>query len=102
MYITFQNDIDTIYQPRARQELGAGVFDKLPPNVKTAVVNAIYRGDLGPKTKDYMKNNVWNKVSIEYLDHEGYKNASKNKMNGIVPRMNWNAKQFDSMIKKDK
>ncbi|VDI76518.1 Hypothetical predicted protein [Mytilus galloprovincialis] len=95
----FNHDVDKIYQPRARNKLGANVFDKLPANVKTAVVNAQYRGDLGPKTIGYMKNGEWNKVSTEYLNHNGNKNASKNKMNGIVQRMNWNAKQFDSMSK---
>ncbi|XP_052083563.1 serine/arginine repetitive matrix protein 1-like [Mytilus californianus] len=95
----FNHDVDKIYQPKARNRLGANVFDKLPSNVKTAVVNAQYRGDLGPKTVGYIQKGEWNKVSTEYLDHKGYKNASKNNMNGIVQRMNWNAKQFDSMTK---
>ena len=75
------------------------MYDMLPNKVKTAVVNALYRGDIGPNTKKLMEDKNWCEVSTEYLNHGGYKAAPKNKPNGIKERMNWNAMQFDCMIK---
>lgn len=84
---------------RAKKKIGPGVYDKLPANVQTAVVTAVYRGDLGPKTATLIRNGEWKKVSTEYLNHGGYKNAKKNNMMGIRRRMNWVAEQFDTMVK---
>ncbi|XP_053381908.1 uncharacterized protein LOC128549334 [Mercenaria mercenaria] len=95
----FNHDVDNIYEPRARNKVGKDVYDKLPSNVKTAVVNAVYRGDLGPKTTDLIKQGKWNEVGKEYLDHNQYKNAEELGISGVKTRMDWNKKQFDTMIK---
>ncbi|XP_053382998.1 uncharacterized protein LOC123540755 isoform X2 [Mercenaria mercenaria] len=95
----FDHDIDNIYEPRARNKVGKDVYDKLPSNVKTALVNAVYRGDLGPKTTNLIKQGKWDKVGKEYLDHEQYRNADKLGIPGVKTRMDWNKKQFDTMIK---
>lgn len=84
---------------RAKDFIGASTYNSLPKNVQTAVVTAVYRGDLGPKTRTLIKNGEWSKVSTEYLNHGDYKNAEKNKMMGIRRRMNWVADQFDTMVK---
>ncbi|XP_053382415.1 uncharacterized protein LOC128549538 [Mercenaria mercenaria] len=98
----FNHDVDNIYEPRARNKVGKDVYDKLPSNVKAAVVNAVYRGDLGPKATNLIKQGKWKEVGKEYLDHNQYKNADKLGIPGIKTRMDWNKKQFDTMIKQEK
>ena len=95
----FQHDINNIYEPRAKNKIGKDVYDKLPSNVKTAVVNAVYRGDLGPKTAKLIKEGNWKEVGKEYLNHKQYKNADKLGIPGVKTRMDWNKEQFDTMIK---
>ncbi|XP_053382412.1 nucleolar protein dao-5-like isoform X2 [Mercenaria mercenaria] len=97
----FNHDVDNIYEPRARNKVGKDVYDKLPSNVKAAVVNAVYRGDLGPKTTNLIKQGKWKEVGKEYLDHNQYKNADKLGIPGVKTRMDWNKEQFDTMIKQE-
>ena len=65
--------------------------------MKIAIINAVYRGDIGTKTAQLIKNKDWCKVADEYLNHNGYKNCVANGMSGIKKRMDWNAEQFRSM-----
>jgi len=69
-------------------------YEKLPISTKQALINACYRGELGteksPKTLKLMRAGKWKKASVEYLDHEEYKDGGDN----IRSRMQWNSKQF--------
>ncbi|CAG2254878.1 unnamed protein product [Mytilus edulis] len=84
---------------RAKSRLGDSVYDSLPPNVKSAVISAVYRGDLGPKTANLMKAGKWRDVGVEYLNHQQYKKAQELGIIGVRTRMNWNVEQFNTMIK---
>ncbi|XP_053404966.1 uncharacterized protein LOC128558779 [Mercenaria mercenaria] len=95
----FHHDIDNIYIPRAERKIGKKLFGGLTMNVKTAIVNAFYRGDIGPKTIALIKQEKWAEAAVEYLNHNGYKNAKKNGMSGIIPRMKCNAEQFKKVNK---
>lgn len=70
---------------------------------QAAIMNAKYRGDLGPRTIDRINEGNWNAAADEYLDHAEYKDT-KYKIDhnlptdkaGIVPRMEHNAEVFRS------
>ncbi|XP_063423216.1 uncharacterized protein LOC134707423 [Mytilus trossulus] len=94
----FDHDI-TEHVNRAKSRLGDSVYNSLPPNVKSAVISAVYRGDLGPKTANLMKAGKWQDVGVEYLNHQQYKNAKELGIIGVRTRMNWNVEQFNTMIK---
>lgn len=83
----------------AQLRLGTDLYNSFPANVKSAIISAIYRGDLGPKTMNLIKDQKWKDVSVEYLNHKQYKDADKLGIIGIRTRMNWNAEQFNTMIK---
>jgi len=68
-------------------------YDSFPIYVRKAILNAIYRGDLGPATIKLINAGKWAEVSKEYLDHANYKNPRG--MSGVVARMKSNADAFD-------
>lgn len=68
-------------------------YDSYPKYVQMAIMNASYRGDLGPATIKLINSGQWNKVSKEYLNHPNYKNPGN--MRGVVTRMKSNADAFD-------
>lgn len=72
-------------------------FDKFPEYVRDAIINAMYRGDLGPKTIKLINSNQWNKVSAEYLNNKNYKSGGYAQ---IKDRMKNNADAFDRFSKK--
>ena len=63
-------------------------FDALPLMVRVAAINAIYRGDMGPKTMILLSNHQFAQAAKEYLNHQEYKNTSNR---GVKSRMEWNA-----------
>ncbi len=65
-------------------------FNSLPQYVKNAIINALYRGDLGPKTISLMNSGDWKDVDKEYLNHRNAKSGP----NQIVRRMKTNASSF--------
>ena len=67
-------------------------YDTYPTYVRSAILNARYRGDLGPDTIKLINAGSWSKVSAEYLDHPNYTHPGKAK--GVVPRMKSNAEAF--------
>jgi len=76
-------------------------FDRLEQRTRNAIVDAIFRGDLGPKTIALMNAGKWREASSEYLDYKEYRNTKaalkagvKTKSPGIVPRMEQNAAAF--------
>ena len=68
-------------------------FDALPLTVKIATINALYRGDMGPKTMNLLSQNKFGDAAKEYLNHREYRNT---KNSGVKKRMDWNAKVFAS------
>ncbi len=70
-------------------------FNSLPVTVKNAIINALYRGDLGPKTIALMNSGKWDSVAKEYLDHKNAKSGPEQ----IKRRMNTNAMAFAQFAK---
>ena len=68
-------------------------YDTYPDYVRKGILNAIYRGDMGPATIKLINAGKWAEVSKEYLDHANYKNPGG--MSGVVARMKTNADAFD-------
>ena len=66
-------------------------FDTFPLTVKIAVINALYRGDMGPKTMILLNQNKFADAAREYLDHREYKTTGNK---GVKKRMEWNAAVF--------
>jgi GH24 family phage-related lysozyme (muramidase) len=67
-------------------------FNTYPKYVRAAILNAIYRGDLGPNTRKLINQGKWKDASIEYLKHKNYTNPGK--FTGVVKRMKSNADAF--------
>ena len=70
-------------------------FNSLPNSVKNAVINALYRGDLGPKTIALMNSGNWGAASKEYLNHKNAKSGPEQ----IKRRMKTNAMAFAQYAK---
>lgn len=66
-------------------------FDSLPAQVKIASLNGLFRGDLGPKTIEWLNKRNFKQAAKEYLNHKEYKTTSNQ---GVVKRMDWNASIF--------
>lgn len=71
-------------------------FDQYPQTIKETIVNMIFRGEISTKHKTYnfMINDQWDKASEEYLKRYDYENAVKNKIPGIMKRMEENQKKM--------
>lgn len=72
-------------------------YDQYPRYIRIALLNAKYRGDLGPATIKLINQNKWSLVSKEYLNHPNYKNPGR--YPGVVKRMKSNADAFDRYAK---
>jgi len=66
-------------------------FDSYPPYLQAALVDAKFRGDLGPKTIGLLNEGKIKAASVEYLNHHQYINAEKLGIRGIIGRMDENA-----------
>lgn len=66
-------------------------YDTFPLYVKSAIINAFYRGDIGKKTIALINKGDWKNVSAQYLNH---KNAKTRPLQ-IQRRMKSNALAFD-------
>jgi len=71
-------------------------YKSLPDNVRQALINAAYRGEIKSthKTIKLMNADKWSAAAKEYLN-----NAEYNSRPGVQNRMNWNQKQFLSIVK---
>lgn len=78
------------YMARAAKKVkGFGAF---PEDLQNAVLSAVYRGDLGPKTAELLSKGEFDAAADEYLDHKEYKKRKeKNPEDGVVKRMERNA-----------
>jgi hypothetical protein len=63
-------------------------FDGLPVTIKIAVLNGLFRGDMGPRTMSLLNQNKFSDAAKEYLNHREYR-TTKNQ--GVKKRMDWNA-----------
>ncbi|XP_064613429.1 uncharacterized protein LOC135477199 isoform X2 [Liolophura sinensis] len=94
----FRHDLTQIYIPRAEIVVGPKLCS-FPVNVKIAIVNAVYRGDLSyyHRTAGYIRDSDWYSASLEYLDNDEYRNCHRLGIPGVCARMEWNAEQFRTM-----
>ena len=92
----FAHDIKANTAWVRNQVIGQELFDSFPVEVQAAIINGFYRGDIHKdhKTVKLIKNEEWDRVPTEYLNHNEYSTARKNNKNGIVDRMNYNAAVF--------
>jgi len=79
---------------RARRLIGD--FDEYPDYMQAALVDAVYRGDLGPRTRSLLNQGKYREAAVEYLNHNQYRNARELGIPGIITRMN---KNRDAMLK---
>lgn len=72
-------------------------FSNMPEDLQNAVLSAVYRGDLGPKTAKLLEKGEFKAAAKEYLNHKEYKERKKKDPNdGVVKRMERNR---DAMLK---
>lgn len=76
-------------------------FDEYPVEVKQSIVDGFFRGDLSgsPNALRLIKENKWEQVPAEYLDHEEYRKSkasenSEKPWTGVYKRMDRNAEAF--------
>lgn len=62
-------------------------YNTFDQNTKNAIVNALYRGDLGPKTIKLINAKDWKAAAVEYLNHPNAKSGPEQ----IKRRMKTNA-----------
>jgi hypothetical protein len=71
-------------------------FDSLPPYLQDAILDGVYRGDIGtratPMTVKLMNANNWAAAAKEYLNHRGYRSAKQRGLGGVRTRMEENQK----------
>ena len=72
-------------------------YDTYPRYVRAAILNAIYRGDLGPVTIKTINAGKWDNVATQYLQHPNFTNPGK--FRGVVARMQSNADAFTKYAK---
>lgn len=70
-------------------------FSGLPIYVKNAIINGLYRGDLGPRTIGLMNKGDWGSAAKEYLNHKNAKSGPSQ----IQRRMKTNALAFAKYAK---
>ncbi|XP_053389277.1 uncharacterized protein LOC128552273 [Mercenaria mercenaria] len=85
-----------------KELVGNDVYNSVPSDVKTALVNARYRGDLTEEVAELINEGNWEAAGKKYLEHDQYKNAEQLGIPGVIKRMDWNKEQFDTMIEKVK
>lgn len=72
-------------------------YDSYPSDVKTALVNGVFRGEFtsSQRTVRYINNDEWDKVADEYLDRADYRASKSGRGDGgIKKRMDYNANIF--------
>lgn len=65
-----------------------------PTPVQHAIVDATYRGDIGPRTTALINAGRWAEAADEYINHNGYRTARARGLKGIITRMNDNRRAF--------
>lgn len=95
MFKLFQRDVQSKID-KARKLITD--FDSFPQYVKNAIVDGLYRGDLGPNTRGFINAGNFAAAAKEYLNHNDYrKSVAKNKAgqpHGVKGRMERNRDAF--------
>lgn len=92
----FRNDVDHDILPDVERLVTN--FSSLGDEEQAAVVDARFRGDLGPKTAKLISQSAPGlEIAAEYLNHDGYRNAEARGLSGIRARMDANAEIFRNM-----
>jgi len=65
-------------------------FDNYPQEAQFAILDAIYRGDMGPRTASLINQGRFEDAAEEYLNHRGYRTATSRGLSGIRRRMEAN------------
>lgn len=67
-------------------------YKSMPQELQNAVLSAVYRGDLGPKTAALLSEGRYEAAAEEYLNHAEYRRRkAANPNDGVVKRMERNA-----------
>jgi len=83
------------YVDRAQRKVKS--YHKLPEEAQLAVLSAVYRGDMGPKTAKLIDEGNFKAAAKEYLNHKEYKERKKeDPEDGVVLRMERNAEAIRS------
>jgi GH24 family phage-related lysozyme (muramidase) len=71
-------------------------YEKYPGDVKTALVNGVFRGEFksSDKTVKHINNDEWDMVPNEYLNRADYRASKPGRDGGIKKRMDYNANIF--------
>lgn len=86
----FFTEVLPVFEKRARSIIPSYSSQPLP--VQKAVMSAVYRGDLGPRTARLIEKKEYQKAAKEYLNHQEYRKLKrKNPDHGVVKRMERNA-----------
>ena len=86
----FFTEVIPVFEDRARKKVKG--YDTLPDEPKAAILSAVYRGDLGPKTAALINEGKPEQAAKEYLNHKEYKTRKrKDPDDGVVRRMERNA-----------
>jgi len=73
-------------------------FDTYPQNAQFAILDAIYRGDMGPATARLINSGDYEEAVEEYLNHRGYQTAVQRGLSGIRRRMEDNQAGLRSLV----
>jgi GH24 family phage-related lysozyme (muramidase) len=65
-------------------------LNTFPSYLQSALLDGLYRGDLGPNTIALINKGDWNAAANEYINRKDYRDAIKNRMSGIKTRMDKN------------
>jgi len=65
-------------------------YNTYPYYVQEALLNSVYRGDIGNKTTGLINQGKWEEAAAEYLNRHDYVNAKQLGIPGIRPRMEAN------------
>ncbi len=83
-----------IHMDRAKTRFPS--FSDYPYYLQKALLDSIYRGDMGKIAAGLINSGDFKKAAIEYLNRRDYKNAVRNGLAGIRPRMEANR---DAMLR---
>jgi GH24 family phage-related lysozyme (muramidase) len=89
--ILAKHDIDE-HQSRAKEMFPK--YDTYPYYLQKALLDGVYRGDIGEKTQQLINAGNWSAAAKEYTNRRDYRDAEQNGMGGIKTRMDENKSAF--------
>ncbi|CAH1799197.1 unnamed protein product, partial [Owenia fusiformis] len=94
----FMGDLNKKFIPTAKRLITG--FENMCGELQAAIVDALYRGDLGPKTQSLINQRKWKEAGEEYIDHGDYRKAVQGVKGyaGIKTRMDQNKAVFQKQV----